>query len=179
MVTHWSLTQEVAGSNNILIIIFFVIGFRKNSNLRVNLISIFSRWDLKNKCSGGSKGDTPGMCPSTDQNFLNFIQFLGKFVCWRLPLEGWHPFLWRILDLPLKCLSHNTTKWSPSSCFCCHVTGILHSDWLRGLLVNCVLEGCQLGLGVACNTDWISCCCAKAVTPLKIKNEPNVRNLVS
>ena len=30
--------------------------------------------------------------------------------------------------------------------FCCHVIGILHSNWLSGLLVNCVLEGCQLGL---------------------------------
>ena len=30
--------------------------------------------------------------------------------------------------------------------FCGHVTGILHSDWLSGLLVNCVLEGFQLGL---------------------------------
>ena len=30
--------------------------------------------------------------------------------------------------------------------FCCHVTGILHSDWLSDLLVNCVLKGCQLGL---------------------------------
>ena len=36
--------------------------------------------------SGGSKGRPP-----TDQHFLNFMQFLGKFICWRLALEGWRP----------------------------------------------------------------------------------------
>ena len=33
---------------------------------------------------------------------------------------------------------------------CCHVTGILHSDWLSSVLVNCVLEECQLGLREGC-----------------------------
>ena len=50
--------------------------------------------------SGGSKG---GAHP-TDQNFLNFMQFLGKsgkFVCWRPLLEGWRPLLRGILDPPL------------------------------------------------------------------------------
>ena len=40
--------------------------------------------------SGGSKGD--GRTP-TAQNFLNFMQFFGKFgkiICWRPP-EGWRP----------------------------------------------------------------------------------------
>ena len=26
-------------------------------------------------------------------------------------------------------------KWLPSSCFCCHVTGLLYSDWLSSLLL--------------------------------------------
>ena len=34
------------------------------------------------KGGGGSNGAPP------DQNFLNFMQFLGKFVCWRLPPTG-------------------------------------------------------------------------------------------
>ena len=36
--------------------------------------------------------------PATDQNFLNFMQFFGKFVCWPLPMEGWRPLLRGILD---------------------------------------------------------------------------------
>ena len=43
----------------------------------------------------------------------------------------------------MNIVSLDTTNWLPSSCFfCCHVTGILHFDWL----VKHVLEGCQLGL---------------------------------
>ena len=34
--------------------------------------------------SGGSKGGLHG-APPTDQNFLHFMKFLEKFVCWRLP----------------------------------------------------------------------------------------------
>ena len=40
--------------------------------------------------SGGSKGGAPGVCPPTVQNFLNFMQFFGKFdkiIGWR-PLSG-------------------------------------------------------------------------------------------
>ena len=39
--------------------------------------------------------------PPTDQNFLNFMQFLGKFVCWHLPLYGWRRLLRGILYPPL------------------------------------------------------------------------------
>ena len=39
--------------------------------------------------------------PPRDQNFLNFMQFLGKFVFWHLPLEGWCPLLRGILHPPL------------------------------------------------------------------------------
>ena len=38
--------------------------------------------------SGGSKGGVPARAPPTDQNFLDFMQFFGKFdkiVCWRPP----------------------------------------------------------------------------------------------
>ena len=49
--------------------------------------------------------------PPTDQNFLNFMQFLGKsgkFVCWcPLPLEGWRPLLRRILYPPLLMSPNN------------------------------------------------------------------------
>ena len=40
---------------------------------------------------------------SPDQNFLNFMQFFGKFVCWRLPIEGWRHLIRGILDPPLLC----------------------------------------------------------------------------
>ena len=53
--------------------------------------------------NGGSKGGTPS--PHKDQNVLNFMQFLGKFVCWRLPMEGWRPLLRGILD-PLLTVVH-------------------------------------------------------------------------
>ena len=36
--------------------------------------------------------------PPMDQIFM---QFLGKFVCWCLPMEGWRPLLQGILDTPL------------------------------------------------------------------------------
>ena len=36
-----------------------------------------------------------------DQNFLIFMQFLGKFVCWRLPNGGLAPPPRGILDPPL------------------------------------------------------------------------------
>ena len=50
--------------------------------------------------------DPRGTSPApTDQNFLNFMQFLGgksgKFVCWRPLLEGWRSLLRGILDPPL------------------------------------------------------------------------------
>ena len=48
--------------------------------------------------SDGSKAGAPG----SDQNFLNFMQFLGKFVCWCLPMVGWRPLLRGILDPPLE-----------------------------------------------------------------------------
>ena len=54
--------------------------------------------ETKMRTSDGSKGAPP----PTDQNFLNFMQFLrksGKFICWR-PLEVWSP-PYGILDPPL------------------------------------------------------------------------------
>ena len=36
----------------------------------------------------------------TDQNFLNFMQLMGKFVFWHLPIEGWCPLLRGILHPP-------------------------------------------------------------------------------
>ena len=33
-------------------------------------------------------------------NFMQFWAILAKIICWR-PLEGWHPHLRKILDLPL------------------------------------------------------------------------------
>ena len=49
--------------------------------------------------------DLRGALPA--QNFLNFMQFFGKFdkiICWRPLLEGWRPLLRRILDPPLPTL---------------------------------------------------------------------------
>ena len=53
-------------------------------------------------CTVADLRGAPGVRP-TAQNFLNFMQFLGKsgkFVCWR-------PLLWEILDPPL--LQHRST----------------------------------------------------------------------
>ena len=57
--------------------------------------------------------DPRGRPPSTDRNFLNFIQFLGKsgkFVCWRPP-RGWRPLLRGILYPPL----HTVTETAESN----------------------------------------------------------------
>ena len=56
--------------------------------------------------SGGFRGGgAPDAHPPTAQNFLDFMQFFGKFdkiVCWRpLPREGRRSLLQGILDLPL------------------------------------------------------------------------------
>ena len=37
------------------------------------------------------QGGCPRRAPLTVQFFLNCMQFVGKCVCWRLPLEGWPP----------------------------------------------------------------------------------------
>ena len=55
--------------------------------------------------SGGFRGAPPVRAPPTAQNFLDFMQFFGKFdkiVCWRPP-EGRRPLLQGILDPPLTC----------------------------------------------------------------------------
>ena len=54
-------------------------------------------------CSGRSKDVPLVHTPPTDHNFLNFMQFFGKYgkiVSWHPP-EGWGPLLWGILDPPL------------------------------------------------------------------------------
>ena len=74
---------------------------------------------LHNDTSGGTKGVTPA-CPPPDQIFLNFMQFLGKFVCWRLSMEGWRPLLRRILDPPLDTstlFNHMQTRQVPDKIF--------------------------------------------------------------
>ena len=45
------------------------------------------------KCRFATQWRIQGARPPTDQNFLNFIHFFGKFVYWRLPMEGWRPLL--------------------------------------------------------------------------------------
>ena len=57
------------------------------------------------------RGAPPACSPHpTDRNFLNFMQFLGKFVCWHLPLEGRRPLLQRILDPPLRTVEFFTKQ---------------------------------------------------------------------
>ena len=54
--------------------------------------------------SGGSKGALPARLPSTDQNFLNFMQFfrkLGKNYMLALPAGRLGPSPMEILDPPL------------------------------------------------------------------------------
>ena len=71
--------------------------------------------DLQWRIQGGA----PSVHPP-DENFLNFIQFLGKCVCWRLPLEGWRPLLRGILDPPMIYTRtlitwYNTRAWMKKS----------------------------------------------------------------
>ena len=58
-----------------------------------------------NPDSGGFRVAHPARPPPpTVQNFLDFMQFFGKFdkiICWRPPPEGWRPLLQGILDPPL------------------------------------------------------------------------------
>ena len=58
-----------------------------------------------------------------------------------------HKFVWHLISK--KCLSPFCRMTQQNDhhflVFYCHMTGILHSKWLSGLLVNCVLERCQLG----------------------------------
>ena len=55
--------------------------------------------------SRGFRGASGAHPPPTAQNFLDFMQFFGKFdkiICWRPPPpEGRHPLLQGILDPPL------------------------------------------------------------------------------
>ena len=64
-------------------------------NLMFLPISLFYNCTLKfeiekSVISGGSKGGTLGVHPPTDQNFLNFMQFLGKIwhICMLAPPPG-------------------------------------------------------------------------------------------
>ena len=82
--------------------------------------------------------------PPTDQNFLNFMQFLEKFVCWRLPLEGWRPLLRGILDPALhRSYSNSHTDRDSRQRFLtlCNVfTGVFCPQGGRGCV--CLLGGC-------------------------------------
>ena len=49
VVTPWSLTQEVEGSNHLFYYNIFVIGFKETSNLRMKLTSILVSRILKVK----------------------------------------------------------------------------------------------------------------------------------
>ena len=60
-----------------------IIKLQLLSPLHIFLRLGFEKWSID---SGGSKGLTP-----PDQNFLNFLQFLGNCVCWRLPPGGLAP----------------------------------------------------------------------------------------
>ena len=60
--------------------------------------------NIATEFSGGFRGAHPAP-PPTAQNFLDFMQFFGKFdkiVCWRPPPEGRRPLLQGILDPPLE-----------------------------------------------------------------------------
>ena len=74
-----------------------------------NMATDKQKWVFCGKPPGNSVADLGGgrtrrAPPPTVQNFLDFMQFFGKFdkiVCWRPPLEGWRPLLQGILDPPL------------------------------------------------------------------------------
>ena len=54
------------------------------------------------------QGGAPGAPLLRTKIFLiscNFWGKSGKIVCWCLPVEGWRPLLWGILDPPLGCSS--------------------------------------------------------------------------
>ena len=86
-------------------------------NFPINCINLRKFWYVG---GGAHAGCIPLGCtrrvppppPPTYQNFLNFMQFLGKFVFWRLPLESWRPILREILDPPLLVELYLTTAQS-------------------------------------------------------------------
>ena len=80
----------------------------KVSNWRV---SIIPKWRIQ--------GGAPNVRPPTAQNFLDFMQFLGKFdkiVCWRPP-GGRRPLLQGILDPPLNADLCLNSYWIFVRCF--------------------------------------------------------------
>ena len=69
----------------------------------------------------GLRGALPARAPTTAQNVLIFMQFLGKFgkiVCW-------HPLLRRILDPPLRPLGIHPQRWP--------------LKWAVHILLECIL----------------------------------------
>ena len=88
------------------------------------------------------------------------MQFLGKFVCWRLPLEGWRPLLQGILDPPLhRSYSNSHTDRGSRQRFLtsCNVfTGVFCPQGERGVSAYfCLLGGC-LPTGGLCPEESLS-----------------------
>ena len=54
-----------------------------------------------NNKSAATSGGSPEACPPTDQNFLNFMQFLAHLYAGAPILKGCRPLLREILDPPL------------------------------------------------------------------------------
>ena len=76
---------------------------------------LYSNFKIESRKQWRIQGCAPALpLPPMAQNFLDFMQFLGKFdkiVCWR-PLEGRRPLLQGILDPPLVSLKWQFTTWS-------------------------------------------------------------------
>ena len=83
----------------------------KRMKLKANVLTIIL-WTLMNLSlciiHWRIQRGRPLRAPPTDQNFLNFMQFLTKCVCWRLSVEGWCPLLHGILDPPLSLFLKNS-----------------------------------------------------------------------
>ena len=65
----------------------------QNQKVRNLLVHFQFPFPFLTKAVADPRGGTPGEAPPTNQNFLNFMQYLGKsgkFVCWR-PLKGLVP----------------------------------------------------------------------------------------
>ena len=66
------------------------------------------------------RGGAPGACPPWTKIFLISCSFLENLANLYAPaplLEGWHPLLWGVLDLPLTCQSNrNACQLNRNTC---------------------------------------------------------------
>ena len=109
-------------------------------------------------------------------NFVNCIQFLGKFgkiMCWR-PLEGWPPLLGEILDPPLAIHFKRNSwlyNWPDKYVLGPHRSySIRHADWVPDKALNCFYCHFNFNINV-CTIIWISINLARLLLLKTVKSD--------